>query len=158
MEQIDSVAVNAKLQEFKASLGRKSLTLGDLYKAENSIIHFSQQELFQEEITELKDEIIDVKRYSSVYSLDPVLHDELLLVGGRLGKSAMLSERKHPILLSKDQHVSHLILRDIHEQLGHGGRNQMVSKLRCKYWITTVNSVARKIISKMCVICRGKIG
>ncbi len=160
LEQIDSVAVDAKLQEFKASLGRQSLIVEDIYKAEISIIRFSQQEQFQEEISELKDGSIDVKRNSSVYSLDPMLQDGLLLVGGRLGKSAMPSERKHPILLSKDQHVSHLILRDIHEQLGHGGRNQMVSKLRCKYWITNANSVARKIISK-CVICKrykGKLG
>ncbi len=160
LEQIDSFSVNAKLREFKASLGRQSLIVEDIYKAEISIIRFSQQEQFQEEISELKDGSIDVKRNSSVYSLDPMLQDGLLLVGGRLGKSAMPSERKHPILLSKDQHVSHLILRDIHEQLGHGGRNQMVSKLRCKYWITNANSVARKIISK-CVICKrykGKLG
>ncbi len=160
LEQIDSVAVDAKLQEFKASLGRQSLIVEDIYKAEISIIRFSQQEQFQEEISELKDGSIDVKRNSSVYSLDPMLQDGLLLVGGRLGKSAMPSERKHPILLSKDQHVSHLILRDIHGQLGHGGRNQMVSKLQCKYWITNANSVARKIISK-CVICKrykGKLG
>ncbi|GAA6096905.1 uncharacterized protein LOC107751036 [Tachysurus ichikawai] len=153
LEQNNNAAVNAKLQQFKASLGRQSLTVKDLSEAEISIIHFSQQERFQEEIVELKNGSVGVKGNSSVYCLDLVLKDGLLLVGGRLNKSAMPVEMKHPILLSKDQHVSHLILRDIHEQVGHGGINQMLSKLRHKYWITNAKYVARKIISK-CVICR----
>lgn len=159
LEHSDDATMNAKLQHFKSSLERQSLTVEDVYKAEVNIIRFSQQEQFQEEIAALKHGNT-VKRNSSVYKLDPMLHDGVLLVGGRLGKSAMPSERKHPILLSKNQHVSHLILSDIHKQLGHGGRNQMLSKLRCKYWITNANSVSRKIISK-CVICRrfkGKLG
>lgn len=72
----------------------------------------------------------------------------------------MPEETKHPVILSKDQHVSSLILKSIHKQVGHGGRNQVLSRLRCKYWITSANAATRKILSK-CGFCRrhkGKLG
>lgn len=65
----------------------------------------------------------------------------------------MPEERKHPIILSKDQHIATLILRHIHQQLGHSGRNHMLSQLRKKYWIIKGNAAARKIISS-CGHCR----
>ena len=89
-----------------------------------------------------------------------MLDNGLLRVGGRLNRLAMPEEAKHPIILSKDLHISTLLLRHIHEQLGHGGRNHMLSRLRKKYWIIKANSAARKIITD-CVVCkrqRGRIG
>lgn len=46
-----------------------------------------------------------------------------------------------------------LILRHIHEQTGHGGRNYSLSKLRERYWITHANAAARKLLSS-CVFCK----
>lgn len=92
--------------------------------------------------------------------MDPVLDDELIRVGGRLRKAAMPIEAKHPIILSKNHHVSNLLLHHIHDQLGHCGRNHMLSKLRQSYWIINANAAARKVISK-CIVCRrykGKMG
>ncbi len=43
---------------------------------------------------------------------------------------AMPEEDKHPVILSKDQYVSKLILRHIHVQCGHIGINHMLSILR----------------------------
>lgn len=81
-------------------------------------------------------------------------------VGGRLHRSAMPDETKHPYILPKDAHTSDLLLRHIHERSGHSGRNYMLSELRKKYWVLKGNSAARKIVSK-CVVCRrvrGKTG
>ncbi len=64
----------------------------------------------------------------------------------------MPEERKHPIILAKDQHIATLILRHIHQQLSHSGRN-MLSKLRKIYWIIKGNTAARKIIFS-CGHCR----
>ncbi|MGL5904548.1 MAG: integrase zinc binding domain-containing protein, partial [Cetobacterium sp.] len=55
--------------------------------------------------------------------------------------------------LPKNLHISTLILQDIHERIGHGGRNHILSQLRKRYLIINVNSAVRKIISK-CVTCR----
>ncbi len=67
-----------------------------------------------------------IKKDSSLYRLDPVLDGELLRVGGRLRKASMPIEFKHPIILSKNHHISQLLLRNIHEQLGHSGRNHVI--------------------------------
>ncbi|XP_065939453.1 uncharacterized protein [Magallana gigas] len=60
---------------------------------------------------------------------------------------------KHPVILPKDHHVSTIILRQIHQELMHSGRNHMLAKLREKYWIIHAPSAIRKLISR-CVICR----
>lgn len=65
----------------------------------------------------------------------------------------MPEERKHPAILAKDHHVSTLILRHIHLETGHGGKNHMLSQVRKAYWITNCNSAARKVLSH-CVTCR----
>ncbi|KAK7884837.1 hypothetical protein WMY93_027960 [Mugilogobius chulae] len=67
------------------------------------------------------DENNRVSRQSSIHMLDPVLQDGLLRVGGRLNKAAMPDEAKHPLILTKDQHISSLILKNAHQTLGHAG-------------------------------------
>lgn len=76
---------------------------------------------------------------------------------GRLKRAALPLETKHPAILGKDMHVATLILRHIHHQLGHAGRNHMVSRLRQKYWIINANSAARRILYE-CVTCRRNRG
>ena len=78
-------------------------------------------------------------------------------VGGRLSKAALPEETKHPLILPKDQHISTLIKT---QQVGHGGRNHTLLRLRKKFWITSATSAVRKIISQ-CSFCRryqGKLG
>lgn len=71
----------------------------------------------------------------------------ILRVGGRLGQAEIPAESKHPVILSKDLHVSVLILCHTHHQLGHAGRNHLLSRLPQRYWIINANSAARKVIS-----------
>ena len=151
--------VERKVQNFKAPLKRQSLTPEDLVQAEESIILYVQKQKFEAEITSLKSGFKTISKESTLYKLDPMLDDGILRVGGRLDNAALSAESKHPVILSKDMHVATLILRYIHDQLGHAGRNHMLSRLRQKYWITKANSAARKIISD-CTVCkrnRGKL-
>lgn len=53
-------------------------------------------------------------------------------------------EVKHPPILSKEQHISMLVFKYIHQLLGHGGGNHTLSALGRKYWITNANSAVRK--------------
>lgn len=78
-----------------------------------------------------------VKENTCLTRVDPILQDGVLSVGGRLGRSAMPEHVTHPVIISKESHVTTLILRDIHEKVGHCGRNYMISKLRQKFWITS---------------------
>lgn len=107
---------------------------------------------FHQEIAALRSNS-KVKRGSTIYKVDPVLEGGLLRVGGQLNKAAMPEDTKHPIILSKDHHVSNLILHHYHERLGHGRRNHILSNVRKKNWITNANSAVRKIIGR-CKFCR----
>ena len=135
------------------------LSVEELQEAEKAIIKYVQQKAFPEEVKLLsnvpKEERSDhhVKRSSPIYRLDPRMTDGVLRVGGRLSKAAMPEESKHPAILPKNQHVTNLILRHIHDSSGHSGRNHMLSEAQKKYWIIQANSSARRLINK-CVVCQ----
>lgn len=53
-------------------------------------------------------------------------------IGVRLSKAAMPVTLKNPMILPKDSHISKLILRVIHQNVGHPGRNHMLSLLKAR--------------------------
>lgn len=99
--------IASKMQKFKTSFGRQSLSVDDLIEAETSIIRFTLWERFHNEIVSLTSGKSKVKRESSIYKLDPVLEGGLLRGGGRLNRASMPEDVKHPLILSKDQYISH---------------------------------------------------
>lgn len=128
------------------------LSLQELTQAELAVIRYCQNQRFQLEIAALSTGK-PISKGSEIYKLDPVLDKGLLRVGGRLSKASMPEESKRPFILSKDLHISALILQYIHKHLGHSGRNHTLSMLRKRFWITKACSAVRKMISKCCV-CR----
>ncbi|XP_056272956.1 uncharacterized protein LOC130195451 [Pseudoliparis swirei] len=142
----------AKRQRVTAESNRMILTLDDLIGAEIAI-RYCQGQSHSEEISDLSSRKATVSQQSPVYKLDPILEDGLLRVGGRLGRGAMPEEAKHPLILCKDPHVSMLILKNIHHNLGHGGRVYTLSSVRKRFWITNANSAVRKVIAE-CSFCR----
>ncbi len=116
------------------------------------IIRFCQKNKFAEELTSLRKEGV-VKRNSPLYSLNPIFQSDIVKVGGRLDKALISEESKHPIILAKEWHISNLILRQIHEEVGHNGRNYMLAALRQRYWIPGASVAIRRILAK-CVVCR----
>ena len=128
------------------------LSSGEFRGAELEVIMFCQIRRFSEEFSCLqKGE--SVKRGSHIRRLNPKLEDGVLRVGGRLSRAAMPEESKHPAILAKDLHISDLILQHIHREVGHGGRNHMLSRLRQRYWIPGASGSIRWILAK-CVVCR----
>jgi hypothetical protein len=100
-----------------------------------------QQETFQGEIDDLLHGK-SVKKDSRLASLNPVLHNGLLRVKGRLD----LPLEKCPIILPNSHHVTTLIIRSCHERNGHTGMLQVLSSLREKFWILKVPSTVRKVL------------
>lgn len=135
--KVGSEKKEAEMTKLRAVLGGQTVTVEDVSKAEAEI--FSQRERFPVEVSNLEKGKA-VKRKRDISRLDPLFEDGLLKVGGRLSKAAMPEEVKHPVILSKDQLVSKLILQHIHKLMGHAGRNHMLSTHRKKYWITNANS------------------
>lgn len=114
-----------------------------------------QRQAFPAEMATLGMTPSRVQRSSRICRLDPVLHDGIIRIDGRMHKSAMPEETKHPCILPKDLRVSVLLLRHILERCGHSEWNHMLSELRKKYWIVRGNSVAIKVLSS-CVVCQHK--
>ncbi|XP_035660814.1 uncharacterized protein LOC118405422 [Branchiostoma floridae] len=136
------------------------LSTRDLKTAEAEIVTHVQRKHYSEEIAALQSQGF-VKTTSSVYRLDPMVDEEgILRVRGRLSHSSLAQEAKHPVILPKESEVAKLILRSIHEEHGHMGRNYVISKSRERYWIPQVNALVRRL-NKKCVTCRrlrGKTG
>ncbi|XP_044182196.1 uncharacterized protein LOC122963003 [Acropora millepora] len=152
----------------KPIIGRSSLTVQELEEAEQSIIRFSQSQSFDNELKSLDQASLDepgyektpsqkgknkVTKASSLYRLDPFVDGGLLRVGGRLNHADIPEESKHPVILPRKSHVTTLIIRHTHEQLGHAGRGHVLAKLSERYWIIKANSAVRQLISS-CVMCR----
>lgn len=124
----------------------------ELREAEQEIIGSCQRKRFPEEFSSLlKNQT--VKQTSHIYKLNPILDNGVLRVSGMLSGSAMLEDLKHPVILAKDLHISDLILRQVHKEVGHGGRSHMLAVLRQKYWITGASVAILRILAK-CVVRR----
>lgn len=111
-------------KEIPADDGSRGMKVGNFLKLaiiRNFLSDYCQQKKFSEEISALSSGKVSVNQQSPIFRSDPFLDDGLLRVGGRLNKAAMPEEVKHPLTLSKDQHISMLILKHIHESLSHGG-------------------------------------
>jgi hypothetical protein len=60
---------------------------------------------------------------------------------------------KHPVVLPRRSHVTKLIIKHVHEQLAHAGRNHVLATLREKYWIINGNTAVRHMLTS-CITCR----
>ena len=93
--------------------------------AELQILKCIQLHYFPEEpqsLTKAGVGVAHVKKTSGLRSLDPVLIDGLLRVGGRLGLAPSLEssfDSKHQISLPKSDHVDTLIIEHCHLVSGH---------------------------------------
>ncbi|KAL0164586.1 hypothetical protein M9458_040339, partial [Cirrhinus mrigala] len=145
--------VEQQMMMYKKNLEKRILTVKDLSRAEVELVKYSQRQTYMEEIQALQLAGSRVKKNSSIFKLDPYLQEDVLRVGGRLNRSAMPEEAKHPAILHKQHRIAHLILHHIHQECGHGGRNHVLAILRQQYWIPRANAAARKVISE-CNLCR----
>ena len=98
-----------------------------------------------------------MKSNSCIHCLDPLIDNGSLRVGGRLKCADLPYKTKHPAILPQKSHVTMLLIRHAHEQLGHSGRSHVISSLHEKYWIIKANTAVRHVISK-CVFCRHNHG
>nr|CAH8829358.1 unnamed protein product [Trichobilharzia regenti] len=62
-------------------------------------------------------------------------------------------ETRHPALLPCYHPVTDLIIRHYHVLEGHLGTSQVLSSIRCKFWIVKGGTAVRKIIDK-CMECK----
>ena len=91
----------------------------------------------------------------TLQELKPFINgDGLVCVGGRLQKSSLDLEYKHPIILPKNSCISLLIVRDWHKRVAHGARGATLQEIRNSgIWIINCNGLVPHVIYN-CVKCR----
>jgi len=79
-----------------------------------------------------------------------------LRVGGRLQEAQLNYDQKHPIILPKGQHLTHLIIREEHLKNLHAGLQSLLAIIRTRYWPISGKSVIKRILHKCIVCCRAR--
>jgi len=115
------------------------LKVHELEEAEREIIKVVQSRCFNDELLSLQGsaseatnplKIKSVQKSSHICKLDPILLRGLICLGGRLQRSTISEDAKHPVKLPKQHHVSDLIIRHYHLRCGHSGLEHTLSMMR----------------------------
>ncbi|GBN03289.1 hypothetical protein AVEN_120189-1 [Araneus ventricosus] len=126
------------------------LTAAELVAEENLIIQLLQEQEFSVEIHTLRGNK-PLPHNSKLLSLN-IFEDEsgIIRVGGRLSKHLYLStlniNRKHPILLPKDDHLIRSIIKEYHVRYLHASPQLLHSLLRQKFWFHTAFQLSVKSV------------
>ncbi|XP_048576716.1 uncharacterized protein LOC116603307 [Nematostella vectensis] len=144
---------------------RRAPTVEELDQALRVIIRTTQREAFSAELKgantdpenprETKKNAKKALRGSPLYRLDPFLDsDGILRVGGRLRRTEMNYEQKHPVLLPRKHHVSQLVALHHHVKVHHQGRLITSGATRqAGFWLIGGHATVTKAI-KDCVTCK----
>ena len=114
-------------------------------------LKYSDEEL---KLLKMKNEE-NVKISSKISILKPYLDaNGIIIVGGRLEKSDINNDCKHPILIPKDCHISKLIILWCHQKTGHSGRDMTLNEVRSSgFEVAKANPLTHSLIYH-CVTCR----
>ncbi|XP_003369077.1 conserved hypothetical protein [Trichinella spiralis] len=117
--------------------------------------HASKQR--QEELT------IEERNEAELYWMKAVqnetFRDEkslLMKVGGRLRKSNLLYQHKHPVILRNRHNITDLIIQGEHKHQWHAGVEQTLVALRQRFLDTEREKLRQKRIEKMCCMPKGE--
>ena len=128
------------------------LTYDELQAAKHQLIQCVQEDQYATELAALRHGR-SVPKSSSIVKLTPfIAEDGLLRVQGRLQRSPLSWDEKHPIILPKS-HLALLLTRFQHVLMKHGGVSAMISALRNTVWIVGVRRIAKRV-KKECVSCQ----
>nr|XP_049697145.1 uncharacterized protein LOC126054685 [Helicoverpa armigera] len=133
--------------------GTRYLTVHEIEAALQTCIKKVQIETFSTEYTQLKEKGYLTIKSSKLKSLCPFLDKMgIIRIRGRVEKSELAEQVKHPIVLPHSHHLTHLIVADAHEKTLHGGPQLMANFLRSAYWIIGARSLIQQYVRK-CVTC-----
>ncbi|XP_055714262.1 uncharacterized protein LOC129808510 [Phlebotomus papatasi] len=136
----------------KQEVAQGQLTVLELKSAKILLLQIVQQRAFATDYQRLSSGT-PIKRKSPIHRLHSFKgNDRLIHVGGRLSKADIGYNQKHPVLLPQHNHVTEIILSEVHRQTLHGGAQLVLSQLRQEYWPVRGIEVAKKSI-RDCVTC-----
>ena len=139
------------------SLDRREVSYAETFwlrRAQECFDRERSQLQTQEDVQSADNKQSPVFKSSSIRRLCPILDDSgLLRVGGRLQRSALPFDAKHPVLLPKGHHVTRLLVRHVHEQGDHElGVEHTISELRQRFWVVSAREEVKKCV-RSCPVC-----
>lgn len=82
-----------------------------------------------------------------------MLVDGIICIGGRLQRSPIQAQAKHPVIFPKDHHILHLIARHFHLISGKSGIEHTLFLVHERYWIIKARATLHRILTS-CFDCR----
>ncbi|XP_055645590.1 uncharacterized protein LOC129782412 [Toxorhynchites rutilus septentrionalis] len=128
-----------------------AITYYEYEEALHKVVRLSQQESFPQEMADLSNGR-QLQPSSRIISLNPVLMNGLICVGGRLSHANITNSRKHPYVIDHPHPLAEIILTHYHRKLCHAGQQILVSAVRERFWPVNARNLARKVIHN-CVAC-----
>lgn len=152
--------ITALCQRFIANLKSKSsinkitgfVTPIEINHALTFWIKFVQLVDYEHEINRCRSGEMPLRK-SQLLNLNPFVDkNNVLRVGGRLHNATIPFTTKHPVILSKSNLLTKLLVSQAHENTLHGGPNIMMAYLRKNYWIIGMRELVKRHYHQ-CVIC-----
>ena len=125
--------------------GDESLTVEEIAESEKLVFKQVQSEVFGDATKAVGD--------AALLKLKPVMKDGLMCVGGRLQRSDLPEQTKHPVILPSKHCVTDLLILFYHVSNGHIGAQHTLSMMRQEFWIIRGLATVRKVIGK-CHFCK----
>ena len=121
-------------------------------RAEKILIRHCQQNAFWDDIKQLES-TGQVATSSKLASLNPHIDDDKILrARGRLQNADIPTNMKDPVILPSNDHLTHLIIEDLHKKIGHVGLKHVISKIRERFWVLRCVSEVKKIWEDLCFV------
>ena len=114
------------------------------------ILRNVQRTSFPEDVLGLSGKLSIQSRFAA---LQAYVENGCLRVGGRLQRSCLSHEEKHPYILPGKHPVTDLIIRHYHHENGHVGTHQVLAASREKFWILKGVSSVQAYLGK-CHTCK----
>lgn len=122
-------------------------------------IKYHQLKWFTNELEELRKAEESGKAPGSMARESPLLKmtpfidgHGIMRVGGRIKRSSMPFDTKHPIILHNQCRFTHLLAMEAHYRTLHGGSQQCMQYIRQRFWSLNVRKSIKRVSSK-CVSC-----
>ncbi|UYV80338.1 hypothetical protein LAZ67_18002516 [Cordylochernes scorpioides] len=141
---------NAKHRSDK--IKHKELSSNELDNSIRTLIQIIQSSEFKTEIQCCNQSKV-LPSNSKLLSLNPFIDSSgILRVGGRLRKSNLQFNEKHPIILPHNHFVTELIVQQFHVEHLHSSLQLTLCAIRQKYWIPSGRILVKKLINR-CMTC-----
>lgn len=127
------------------------LEIQEIKEASNFLVRKVQLSEFADEIKVLSKNVN--LNQSKIKNLAPFLDENnVLRVGGRLQKSKLTVDERHPKLLPSNHRLTKLIMCSFHLKHLHVGPQTLLHLVRQEFWPIGGRNLARKIVNE-CIVC-----